>query len=148
LLRPKKPIFICMSGFGDSVPHDGYRSRPVDDRAELLVYNPNPKRDLTVTFLASSTTRAQLSLCAPDLDLTSWSIFPGKNQFCQSLPICLPYGFSKFALVTKRMPQTTAVGRPPLGQVRIARIALTEVTCHKGLTVGGPGRAGIGAVTQ
>jgi hypothetical protein len=127
LRTPSRPVPMGLEEWQQRNSWQGRFNCLVPNRARLMVYNPDPARNLTLVLDAASLRRQQsVQLRSGAEILARWDLGPGSYQCCVSPPFRLPAGLHELTIETSRLERddTGALKKPyPL---RIARVSLHD----------------------
>jgi hypothetical protein len=100
LLRPPaRPVEICLEDWQVRSPWQGRWNCRVPRSARVVVYNPEPSRDLTLVIDAAAPFREQtVRVQAGARELARWQVVPGAYRTCVSPSFRLPAGLQELTI--------------------------------------------------
>jgi hypothetical protein len=101
LRPPSRPVLLCTEGWRPAWGAGVARILP--KLARVVIYNPDPDRELTLTFVGSAFRRERAVLVRRQGDVVArWSVRPDVSQVCTSPPFHLPEGIQELTIESDR----------------------------------------------
>ena len=126
---PTHVVQLTRDGWGERNHWQMTRNCLLPDVGHVLVYNPTPNRDLTISLDASSVMRTRkVRIRSDTTELTRWQVAFGSFQTLISPPFRLPRGLNELTIQTEtrddRQPYRLRVTSLAVGRVEdVARMA-------------------------
>jgi hypothetical protein len=137
LTPPKRPVAICREEWRDRHLWQGRWNCLVPKTARIVVYNPEPGRDLTLTLDTASAYRTQeVRVEAGGAALARWEATPPQYSHSVTPPFRLPAGLNELTLHAEGADPgiETRASRHPY-RLRVARVGLSDTPEAEDLTI-------------